>query len=128
MRKLIPIIFATYALFGCASKVQPTFIGKTVEIEAAELGQYWKLDISKPIMLSGRPNWLPKGAGKATYVITIDSNGAEVGKELISSTPEGWMTQELLNKMPKQQYSVSESNPNRKPVKVKIVSEVKRMS
>ncbi|MDG1751917.1 MAG: hypothetical protein P8I03_09695 [Thalassotalea sp.] len=91
------------------------------------LTQYWKHDSSKIIMLSGRPDWLPKGAGKASYFITIDSNGQEVSKKLINSTPEGWMTQKLLNKMPKQQYKASETNPGKQPVKVKISSEVKRM-
>lgn len=128
LKTVILIMVAACALIGCASTTEPTFIGKTVEIEAAELSKFWKHDISKPVMLSDRPDWLPIGEGKATYFITIDSNGQEVSKELISSTPKGWMTQKLLNKMPKQQYSVSETNPNRTPVKVKVLSEIKRMN
>ena len=129
MNKIILLaLVTTFGLIGCSATKQPTFIGETVEVDSSELSQYWELDSSKVIRLSGRPNWLPKGAGKASYFITIDSNGTEVSKELINSIPEGWMTQKLLNKMPKQQYKASKNNPSKTPVKVKISSEVKRMS
>lgn len=128
MNKILLFFVVTSALFGCTTTAEPTFIGETVEIDASELNQYWEHDSSKVIRLSGRPTWLPDGAGKASYFITIDSNGTEVSKELINSIPEGWMTQRLLNKMPKQQYKASDANPSKMPVKVKINSEVKRMS
>ena len=129
MKKIILLAFvATIGLIGCSTTNQPTFIGETVEIESSELNQYWVHNSSKIIRLSGRPDWIPKGAGKASYFVTIDSNGIEISKELINSIPEGWMTQKLLDKMPKQQYKASETNPNKTPVKVKVSSEVKRMS
>jgi hypothetical protein len=128
MNKIILLTFITaIAIFGCSSTKEPSFIGQTIEIDSTELNQYWQHDSSKVIMLSGRPNWLPKGAGKASYFITIDSNGTEVSKKLINSIPDGWMTQKLLDKMPKQQYKASEKNLNKTPVKVKVSSEVKRM-
>ena len=128
MNKIILLTFVTtIALFGCSTTKEPSFIGQIIEIDSTELNQYWQHDSSKVIMLSGRPNWLPKGAGKASYFITIDSNGTEVSKKLINSTPDGWMTQKLLDKMPKQRYKPSETNLNKTPVKVKISSEVKRM-
>lgn len=129
MNKIILLaIVTTFGLIGCSTTQEPTFIGETVEVDASELNQYWEHDSSKVIRLSCRPDWLPKGAGKASYFIIIDSNGTEVTKELINSIPEGWMTQKLLNKMPKQQYKASKNNPSKTPVKVKISSEVKRMS
>lgn len=124
---ILLVILLTVWLVGCSATKGPTFIGETVEIDSSELSQYWKYGSSKVIMLSGRPDWLPKGAGKASYFITIDSNGTEVSKELINSIPDGWITQKLLDKMPKQQYKPSETNLNKIPVKVKISSEVKRM-
>ena len=129
MNKIILlVIVTTFGLVGCSTTQEPTFIGETVEVDSSELNQYWEHDSSRVIRLSGRPDWLPKGAGKASYFITIDSNGTEISKELINSIPEGWMTQKLLNKMPKQQYKASKNNPSKTPVKVKISSEVKRMS
>ncbi|CAM3939999.1 hypothetical protein [Rheinheimera salexigens] len=129
MNKIILLAFVTtFGLIGCSTTNEPTFFGETVEVDSSELNQYWEHDSSKVIRLSGRPDWLPKGAGKASYFITIDSNGTEVSKELINSIPEGWMTQKLLDKMPKQQYKASKNNPSKTPVKVKISSEVKRMS
>ncbi|WP_192022158.1 hypothetical protein [Shewanella sp. WPAGA9] len=129
MNKIILLaIVTTFGLIGCSTTQEPTFNGETVEVDSSELNQYWEHDSPKVIRLSGRPDWLPKGAGKASYFIIIDSNGTEVSKELINSIPEGWMTQKLLNKMPKQQYKASKNNPSKTPVKVKISSEVKRMS
>lgn len=129
MNKIILLaIVTTFGLIGCSTTQEPTFIGKTVEVDSSELNQYWEHDSSKVIRLPGRPNWLPKGAGKASYFITIDSNGTEISKELINSIPEGWMTQNLLNKMPKQHYKASRNNPSKTPVKVKVSSEVKRIS
>lgn len=115
-------------MIGCSSTKKLTLNGETVDIDFSELNQYWQLNSSQIVRLSSRPDWLPKGAGKVSYFISINSNGTEISKELINSTPEGWMTQKLLDKMPKQQYKASKTNPNNTPVKVKILSEVKRMS
>jgi len=129
MNKLIVLVFvSTIGLFGCTTTQEPTFIGETVEIDSSELNQYWMHDSAEVIRLSGRPDWLPKGAGKASYFIIIDSNGTEISKELINSIPDRWMTQKLLDKMPKQHYTPSEKNLKRTPVRVRISSEVKRMS
>ena len=114
MNKIILLAFViSIGLLGCSTTKEPSFIGETVEIDSTELDQYWNHDSAKVIRLSGRPDWLPKGAGKASYFITIDSNGTEVSKELINSKPEGWMTQRLLDKMPKQQYKPSDKNLNK---------------
>ena len=121
MNKIILLAFvATFGLIGCSTTKEPTFIGETVEIDSSELNQYWKRASTKVIRLIGRPNWSPKGAGKASYFITIDSNGTEGSKELVNSIPDGWMTQKLLDKMPKQQYKASETNPSKAPVRVEI--------
>jgi len=129
MNKVIVLAFVTtIGLFGCSTTQEPTFLGETVEIGSSELNRYWTHDSAKIIRLSGRPDWLPIGAGKASYFITIDSNGTEISKELINSIPDGWMTQKLLDKMPKQHYTPSETNINKTPVRVRILSEVKRMS
>ncbi|MBR9727934.1 hypothetical protein ACFOD0_02835 [Shewanella intestini] len=129
MNKNILLALVTMVgLIGCSATQEPTFSGEIVELKSSQLHQYWEHDSSQMIRLSGRPDWLPKGAGKASYFVTIDSNGVEVSKELINSIPEGWMTQKLLNKMPKQQYKAAKNNPNKTPVKVKILSEVKQMN
>jgi hypothetical protein len=125
---LILAFITTIGLLGCSTTKEPNFIGNTIEIDSSELSKYWTHDTTKVIRLSGRPDWLPKGAGKASYFITIDSNGTEISKELINSIPDGWMTQKLIDKMPKQQYKPSESNLKMTPVKVKVSSEVKPMS
>lgn len=122
------VVVALLGLGGCINTHSPAFLVEPVEIDSSELNNYWERETSKVIRLSGRPDWIPKGAGKASYFIIIDSDGTEIGKELINSVPEGWMTQRLLNKMPKQQYKASINNPNKTPVKVKVLSEVKRMS
>ncbi|ABI71762.1 hypothetical protein ACRN9Z_04810 [Shewanella frigidimarina] len=135
MKKYLSLI--TLSLFitaGCqtqpeiATLPEATFNHDIVIINSAQLNQYWSPQTLKPVMLNKRPDWLPKGAGKGEYYQTIDSNGNEVSKTLISSTPEGWMTQALLNKMPKQQFKPTAQNDKRLPVKVKLEFEVKRMN
>lgn len=99
-----------------------------VEIGADNLSAYWQAKPTKPVKLNGRPNWLPKGAGKFSYHVLIDAQGQEVSKTLVSSTPEGWMSQAKLDKMPKASYVASETNPEHKPVKVLMTAEVIRMA
>ncbi|MCL1041043.1 hypothetical protein L2712_05215 [Shewanella marisflavi] len=99
-----------------------------VEIGADNLSAYWQAKPTKPVKRYGRPNWLPKGAGKFSYHVLIDEQGQEVSKTLVSSTPEGWMSQAKLDKMPKASYVASETNPEHKPVKVLMTAEVIRMA
>jgi hypothetical protein len=135
MNKYFSLLFLpVIILSGCQTQPetvqvpQAVFNTNVITIEHSQLNQYWSLEQIKPVMLNKRPEWLPRGAGKGEYYITIDSNGNEVSKELISSQPEGWMTQALVNKMPKQQYEPAASNVKRVPVKVKVDFEVKRMN
>lgn len=129
MKKIVLLILVSLiGMIGCKSTSEPFFVGDVLEISQSELSKYWLPKSTKVTMLSGRPDWLPKGAGKAFYFITIDSNGNEIGKELVNSIPDGWMTQKLLNKMPKNKYKPSDLNAKKVPVKVKVTSEVKRMS
>ncbi len=126
MNKIIIFTLLTLVfLSGCQSTKEPSFIGNIQEIDQTKLKDFWVPKSNKVEVLSGRPNWLPKGAGKASYVIIIDSSGSEVSKKLVSSTPEGWMTQKLLNKMPKTKYKAANSNNLKVPVKVLVKSEVK---
>lgn len=135
MNKYMSLLFLpAMMLTACQTQLetvqvpQAVFNTKVITIENSQLNQYWLLEQIKPVMLNKRPDQLPRGAGKGEYYITIDSNGNEVSKELISSQPEGWMTQALVNKMPKQQYEPAASNIKRIPVKVKMDFEVKRMN
>ncbi|MFT6270603.1 MAG: hypothetical protein ACJAVV_003442 [Alphaproteobacteria bacterium] len=134
MLLLVFALMGLSGLLGCSSTnepavlYEPSFNSYIVVIDAAELSTYWTADTAKKvIMLSRRPDWIPKGIGKAYFYITIDSNGTSVGRELTSSMPEGWMTQKHLDKMPTQHYIPSLANPTRIPAKVKILSELKPM-
>tara|TARA_R110002033_G_scaffold3410_5_gene19443 strand:- start:3055 stop:3462 length:408 start_codon:yes stop_codon:yes gene_type:complete len=133
MNKYMSLLFLP-AMMLTACQIQPetvqepqaVFNTKVIIIENSQLNQYWSLEQIKPVIFNKRPDWLPRGVGKAEYYTTIDSNGNEVSKELVSSQPEGWMTQTLINKMPKQQYEPAASNLKRVPVKVKMDFETKR--
>ncbi|MBO7925437.1 hypothetical protein J5X91_04020 [Pseudoalteromonas sp. K222D] len=128
MTKLVLwFIFASLTLLSCRSVKKPTFNNDIVVIDVADLNQYWVAKTSKVVFLPGRPKWIPKGMGKASFFITIDSNGTLVSRELIDSIPNDWMTQKILDKMPIQQYKPSITNPTKIPVKVKINSELKAL-
>ena len=99
------------------TKVEPVFATETIEIKPEELSSYWVPKASKVKMLKNRPTWLPKGKGEWTVLTVIDSNGYEVEKTLISSVPEGFMTQNKVDKMPKIKFEPSASNMKLTPVK-----------
>jgi hypothetical protein len=125
MNQLVIVIFVlTFGLFGCVSTYQPVFVADIVDIQSTELEQYWLRNTTKPNWSQGRPKWLPKGNGIATYSITIDSNGLEVSKELIESTPEDWMTQKHLDTMPVAQYTAAKTNITKTPVKVAVLAKI----
>jgi hypothetical protein len=126
MNKIIILLFVSmFGIFGCSSVQSPISIEEIIEIDTSELNKYWFYDLSKSKSFSKRPTWLPKGAGKVFYFVTIDSNGTEVSREFINSIPEGWMTQKLLDDMPKHHFKPSATNPNHIPVKVKVSTGVK---
>ncbi len=118
--KKISIVLLVLSLVGCQStstNVTPEFTSDIIEIESTELNNYWVVSSKKIKMLKKRPNWLPKGKGEWIVLTVIDSNGHTVENTLISSNPEGFMTQEQINKMPKTQLVASGSNKSRVPVK-----------
>lgn len=119
MKKLI-IILCVLCLVGCQSPSidqAPAFASAIVEVNIDELSTYWQVNTSKAKRLNKRPAWLPKGKGEWTVLTVIDSNGIEVERTLLSSLPEGFMTQSMLNKMPKVQYQAAPTNKERIPVK-----------
>lgn len=119
MKKISVILFAL-ALLGCqatTSQPAPVFTSEVIEVTVDELPDYWVAEPTKMKMLKKRPDWLPKGKGEWTVLTVIDSNGNEVEKTLISSEPEGFMTQQQVDEMPRAQYKPAESNKNRVPVK-----------
>ncbi len=124
MKKLVFIVFFyLFGLLGCKSTDKPQLSGIVLEITPSELSKYW---VPKPLKLKKlprRPDEFPRGAGTATYFVTIDSNGNELDRILISSTPDKWMTQRLLDKMPKIKYKPAGSNIERIPVKLESTFE-----
>ena len=48
----------------------------------------------------------------------MDSNGDVVRKELVDSSPSGWLTQGHVDKMPTKKYVASAKNPGKQPVRV----------
>lgn len=134
---LLIATFFTLGLAACSSTntasdqvlaTETLAVLNPVEIEADSLTAYWEAKPTKPVKLNGRPNWLPKGAGQFSYHVLIDAQGREISKTLVSSTPEGWMSQAKLDKMPKASYVASETNPEHKPVKVLMTAKVMRMN
>ncbi|QYJ88233.1 hypothetical protein [Shewanella halotolerans] len=95
-----------------------------LEVSGDNLSDYWQPKSKKTVMLKSRPKWIPKGMGQFSYHVVIDSEGNEVSKTLVSSSPEGWMTQARLNKMPKVRYLASDDNPEHLPVKALLTSKV----
>lgn len=136
-KKLIAKVILTLALTACGATQAPSsesnsgdsaVLNNLLEVSFGDLGNYWQAKPVNPVMLKSRPKWIPKGAGKFSYFVVIDSQGNEVSKTLVGSTPEGWMTQAKLDKMPKASYVASETNPEHKPVKVLMTAEVIRMA
>lgn len=129
-------LIAALGLVGCSSAIQPVtkqatidpqpfFAAKVQQIETSALDAYWVAAPVKPIMYSSKPKWLGSGQGMARYLATIDSNGVVVAAELIESKPKGWITQAKLDMMPRQQFLVAASNPNKIPVQVEMTVETK---
>jgi hypothetical protein len=118
--KKLSSIFLILFLVGCQStstETKPSFATDIIEIEAGELSNFWVASSSKVKMLSKRPSWLPKGKGEWTVLTVIDSNGQVVERTLTSSLPEGLITQNEIDEMPKIEFEPSISNNNRIPVK-----------
>ncbi len=120
MNKIYLVVLAL-ALMACQStpkeEIVPVFSSAVIEINADEMSNYWVAQYKKPKIYNSKPKWLPKGAGEWMYEVTIDSNGKEVQKKLISSSPENYMTQAKLDQFPVVNYSPSENNPNNTPIK-----------
>ncbi|MCG9755574.1 hypothetical protein L1D40_10145 [Shewanella insulae] len=133
-KKLFASVMLTLALTACGTTQETPGDSETinkalsaanlVEVSGENLSDYWQPKSTKPVMLKSRPRWFPKGAGKFSYFVIIDSYGNEVSKTLVGSMPEGWMTQAMLNKMPKVSYLASANNPEHIPVKALLTSEV----
>jgi len=118
--KIIGILAALLVLSGCnttTDAVAPAFDSAVIEVSVDDLDQYWVSQPVKPKMLKGRPSWLPKGEGSWTVMTVIDSTGKEVEKTLIDAQPKGFMTQSMVDEMPKTVYSPAASNQTRVPVK-----------
>ncbi len=119
MKKLVTLLFISL-LAGCQSSPQPVtpyFASDIIEIDVENLSDYWVQDDHPIIMLRKRPDWLPEGHGEWTVLTVIDSNGIEVEKTLIDSSPEGFMTQERLDEIPKGDFAPASSNQQRVPVR-----------
>ncbi|WP_414830440.1 hypothetical protein [Alteromonas sp. H39] len=86
------------------------------QIKVEDLSAYWVTAPTKTKMLSKRPDWLPEGAGQWQVKTVIDSNGNVVEKTLISSQPKGFMTQEMIDAMPRDTFTPAATNPERIPV------------
>ncbi|MDM7860948.1 hypothetical protein QTP81_10100 [Alteromonas sp. ASW11-36] len=113
-------MFLFVALVGCQATAEPQFNAETINVEFESLDDYW-VEIPEPIKYhKGRPKFIPDGRGSGVYAITIDSNGLVVKKELVSSIPEGWLTQKHVDHMPTKQYQASKNNVERQPVRVEI--------
>lgn len=119
MKKVISIFCVLY-LVGCQSpstKIEPVFYTEIIEVSSDNLSNYWVAKPTKIRMLNKRPSWLPKGKGEWTVLTIIDSNGNVVENTLISSVPEGFMTQSKVDEMPITKFEPAPSNYNRIPVK-----------
>ena len=116
-----------FILLGCQTIEQNTDSGvdtEIVEIEEADLAQYWIRNTNKIKRSKGRPDWLPKGKGEWTVLTVIDSNGLVVERILVSSKPKGFMTQSMLDKMPRSHFTPSSANVNRTPVRYLETSKI----
>ncbi|WNC69933.1 hypothetical protein RI845_07290 [Thalassotalea nanhaiensis] len=115
--KIIIKVMVLLGLFSCQS-TEPVYTSKIKEIESIKLFDYW---IPKPPRgIQKAPNNVPATGVEWTYFVTIDSNGKAQNLELISSIPEGFMTQERLKKWNKMDYKPSPQNSNRTPVRLKM--------
>ena len=124
--KILGILAFLSVMVGCnatptsnnqSNVIQPQFNAEVIEVSVERLEQYWLSKPVKPKMLNRRPSWLPKGEGSWTIMTIIDSTGTEVERTLISSKPEGIMTQAMVDQMPKTSYTPAASNQNKVPVK-----------
>lgn len=129
--KIIGILAALLVFSGCnttTDTVAPGFNSAVIEVSADDLDQYWVSKPVKPKMLKGRPSWMPKGGGSWTVLTVIDSTGNEVEKTLIDAQPKGFMTQSMVDKMPKSVYAPAPSNQARVPVKFLGTAKIVRRS
>ncbi|WP_372766596.1 hypothetical protein [Pseudoalteromonas sp.] len=121
MKKTI-FITLFFLLSACNSTEEPSepyFTQAPIKVEQSEVKEYWVFQPQKTKKFRGeRPSWLPEQPGMMTYKLIIDSNGNEVTKELISTTPNNWITQQQLTDMSKISYLPSDQNTNRVPVEV----------
>ncbi len=117
--RLISLVLLSLGLLGCAS-TQPVYNSDIIEISNVELRKYWifqpKIYLRRGVSSKHKSNFRSKG-GEWTYSTVIDSNGIEQERILVSSKPEGYMTQFQLDKMPRKTYEPSSGNPQRVPVK-----------
>ena len=121
MKKAI-LVSLTLLLGACNSTEnvsEPYFTHAPIQVEQTEVKKYWVFQPHQAKKFHGkRPSWMPDKPGMMTYKLVIDSNGNEVTKELISTTPNNWMTQQQLTDMPKMTYKPSDQNTHRVPVEV----------
>ncbi|KGJ93505.1 hypothetical protein [Thalassotalea sp. ND16A] len=113
MRKiLIALILLSV---GCTS-TPPLYNSEIIKIDPLDIEKYW-------IFSSSTSREIPKLAstgGEWTFEVTIDSNGKEWNKTLISSNPVGFMTQRKLDKLNNNRWKAAPSNQKRQPVSIRM--------
>ena len=92
-------------LSACKSTKTAVKPEQVMEISFSELGSYWIEEPTKIKRHKGRPDFIPSGRGHGSYAVTIYSNGDVVRKELVDSSPSGWLTQSHVDKMPTKNMS-----------------------
>lgn len=106
-------------LVGCSGRPDstgPYFSSEVIEISVDDLPNYWVNTKNLPRRYSGKPERVPVGEGKWSILMVIDSNGVMTTRKFINSVPEGFMTQDLVNKMSSLKYTPSSYNAQRVPV------------
>lgn len=122
--KSAPILLVLTLLFTCTSVMSNQRVGAEhinpddiVNLQVDQLSDYWVSIPSPTKQYKKRPVWAPKGHGEWIQLTTIDYEGNEVERILISATPEGFITQAQLDAMPKIQYKAAVNNKNSAPVR-----------
>mmetsp|Transcript_27905 Transcript_27905/g.36021 ORF Transcript_27905/g.36021 Transcript_27905/m.36021 type:complete len:141 (-) Transcript_27905:360-782(-) len=120
----VVVIIIVAFITACSSTMTSKMIGTThinpdtiVNLKVGQLEDYWVSIPTPPKQYKKRPAWAPKGYGEWVQITTIDSNGNEVERILISSIPTGFMTQDQLDAMPMKQYKAALSNSQKLPVR-----------